>query len=279
LAANVPLEITEPFCMTSHWDSIRRHWQLLGSPLRPPPEAVATYERELGLQSLDAVLLGVTPELAGLGRTLLAVDESPTMIAEIWPGDTADRKAVVGNWFNLPVGDASAGSVIGDGCLSALPSSGARLALFAEIARVLKPGAKAALRAFAGPAVPDDLRAVRALALSGGVATFHELKWRVAMNKAGGDPEHAIPVRAIHDAFNGLFADRDELASMTGWELPVIGTIDAYANSQAVYSFAPASILVEEASRVFDDVRIAPTGTYGLAERCPLVVFGSPKRR
>ena len=265
--------------MTGHWDAIRRHWRLLGSPLCPPPEAVAAYERELGLQSVDVVLLGVTPELAGLGRTMLAVDESPAMIAGIWPGDTASRKAVIGNWLELPLGDDSAGAVIGDGCLSALGSSAARQGLLAEIARVLQPGARAALRAYASPQAPDDPQEVRALALSGGVATFHELKWRIAMSCAGSDPDRAIPVRAILDAFDAMFADRDALAAATGWAMPVIGTIDVYANSQTVYSFAPAATLVEEASRFFDNVRLAPTGTYGLAERCPLLVLESPRRR
>ena len=265
--------------MTGHWDAIRRHWRLLGAPLCPPPEAVAAYERELGLQSVDVVLLGVTPELAGLGRTMLAVDESPAMIAGIWPGDTASRRAVIGNWLELPLAADSAGAVIGDGCLSALGSSVARQALLAEIARVLQPGARAALRTYASPEVPDDPQEVRALALSGGVATFHELKWRIAMSCAGSDPDRAIPVRAILDAFDAMFADRDVLAATTGWDMPVIGTIDVYANSQTVYSFAPAATLVEEASRFFDNVRLAPTGTYGLAERCPLLVLESPRRR
>jgi SAM-dependent methyltransferase len=264
--------------MTNHWDAIRRHWQLLGSPLCPPPEAIAAYERELGLQSLDVVLLGVTPELAGLGRTMLAVDESPAMISGIWPGDTASRKAVLGNWLDLPLASESAGAVIGDGCLSALDSSAARQALFAEIARVLKPGARAALRAYASPEIPDDLQTVRALTVSGMVATFHELKWRIAMSCAGDDPDRSIPVRAILDAFNALFADRHDLASKTGWDMAVIGTIDVYAHSQTVYSFAPAATLVAEAGRFFNSVRIAPTGAYGLAERCPLVVLGSPRR-
>ncbi|TIW72692.1 MAG: methyltransferase type 11, partial [Mesorhizobium sp.] len=35
--------------MTEHWNTIRRHWQLLGSPLRPPPEVVEAYNRELDL--------------------------------------------------------------------------------------------------------------------------------------------------------------------------------------------------------------------------------------
>jgi SAM-dependent methyltransferase len=264
--------------MTSHWDAIRRHWQLLGSPLRPPPEAVETYGRELDLQSADVLLLGVTPELAGLGRTMLAVDESAAMISGIWPGDTASRKAVVGNWLDLPIASESVDAVIGDGCLSALDSSTARLALFGEVARVLRPGGRAGLRLFASPQAPEDLHAVRALTLAGGVASFHELKWRIAMCCTDGDPDRTIKVRAILDAFNALFADREELASSTGWALPVISTIDVYAASQASYSFATAAVLVDEALSRFDRVRLAPTGTYSVAERFPLLVLESPRR-
>lgn len=265
--------------MTNHWDAIRRHWQLLGSPLCPPPEAVATYEHELGLQSLDVVLLGVTPELAGLGRTMLAVDESPTMISGLWPGDTATRKAVAGNWLDMPVAGTSIDAVIGDGCLSALGLSVARRALFAEIARVLRPSGRAGFRLYASPETPDDPQAVRALALSGGVSTFHALKWLVAMTATGVAPDYGIPVQAILERFDELFPDRDELCARTGWDMPVIGTIDVYRNSPAIYSFAPVATLVHEAEAFFGDIRIVATGTYGLAERCPLLVLRSPRHR
>jgi len=264
--------------MTQHWNAIRKHWQLLGPPLRPPAEAVATYERELDLCGAHVVLLGVTPELAGLGATMTAVDESPEMIAGIWPGDTTSRRAVNGDWLDLPVPGASVDVVIGDGCLSALALSVARRALFAAIARVLRPGGRAGARLFAGPQAPDDPHAVRGLALSGGVSTFHELKWRVAMTAAGNAPDYAIPVKTIVERFDALFPDRAELSALTGWELPVIGTIDVYRNSSAIYSFAPADALIGEAHAFFDNVDVVPTGSYGLAERCPLLVLRSPRR-
>ncbi|CDX27471.1 conserved hypothetical protein [Mesorhizobium sp. ORS 3324] len=264
--------------MTGHWNAIRKHWQLLGPPLRPPPEAVETYERELGLARSHVVLLGVTPELAGLGATMMAVDESPDMIAGIWPGDTTSRKAVIGDWLDLPAAGGIVDAVIGDGCLSALGSSAARRALFAAIARVLKPDGRAGLRLYASPETRDDPQDVRALALSGGVSTFHELKWRVAMTATGDAPDHAIAVKTIAERFDALFPDRPELSARTGWALPVIGTIDVYKNSQTIYSFAPAAVLVREAETCFADVRTVSTGTYGLAERCQLLVLRSPRR-
>ncbi|RVC55031.1 methyltransferase type 11, partial [Mesorhizobium sp. M00.F.Ca.ET.038.03.1.1] len=116
--------------MTEHWNAIRRHWQLLGSPLRPPPEVVEAYNRELDLARSHVVMFGVTPELAGLGARMTAVDESADMIAGIWPGDTERRKAVRGDWFDPPMSDASVDALIGDGCLTVIGGADARQALF-----------------------------------------------------------------------------------------------------------------------------------------------------
>lgn len=264
--------------MTEHWNAIRRHWQLLGSPLRPPPEVVEAYNRELDLARSHVVMFGVTPELAGLGAKLTAVDESADMIAGIWPGDTDTRKAVQGDWFDLPFPGASIEALIGDGCLSVIGGADFRRKLFASVARALKTDGRAGIRLYASPETPDDPQDVRTMALSGGVATFHELKWRVAMTAIDGAPDYTIPVTGILEQFDRMFPDREELAARTRWELPVIGTIDVYRNSSVVYSFAPAAVLVEEAEAYFGDVGIAPTGTYGLAERCPLLVLRSPKR-
>ncbi|MBZ9741341.1 class I SAM-dependent methyltransferase [Mesorhizobium sp. CO1-1-4] len=219
----------------------------------------------------------MTPELAGLGATMIAVDESSDMIAGIWPGDTASRRAIIGNWLDLPDSGASVDAVIGDGCLSALGFSAAREALFAAIARVLHFDGRAGLRLFACPETRDHPAAMQALALSGGVSTFHELKWRIAMTATGPAPDHAIPVKTIAERFDALFPDRQELSARTGWEMPVIATIDVYRNSPAIYSFAPTMTLIGEAEAFFDNVCIVPTGSYGLAERCPLLVLRSPR--
>ncbi|SFP32473.1 hypothetical protein SAMN03159463_03995 [Mesorhizobium sp. NFR06] len=97
------------------------------------------------------------------------------------------------------------------------------------------------------------------------------------MIATGDAPDHALPVRAIVERFDALFPDRAELSDRTGWELPVIGTIDVYRNSPATYSFAPVAAVIEEAAMYFGDISITSTGPYGLAERCPLLVLRSPR--
>lgn len=262
--------------MTSHWEKLQRHWSLLGPPLKPPPEAVDAYRDILRPRDAEVVLLGVTPELADLGRTVVALDESEQMIAMVWPGDTASRRAIRGSWFDMPFEDATVGLVAGDGCVSVLDTPATRARFFAEVARVLRPGGRAALRAFASPEAPEPLDAVRVRALGGGVSSFHELKWRVAMARAAGHCGRTIAVRSIREAFEATFPDREELCDATGWDLATVGTIDAYAESPAIYSFPTAQAFAAEARRFFDDVRVLSSGNYPFAEQCPMLVLTGP---
>ncbi|TPL90390.1 class I SAM-dependent methyltransferase [Mesorhizobium sp. B2-3-12] len=263
--------------MTNHWDNYHRHWKLLDAPLRPTAETVGIFDRELDLGNADVLLLGVTPELAVLGRSMLAIDQSATMISGVWAGDNASRRAMAGNWLDLPVERASFDAVIGDGCLSAVDSKAARGVLFSEIARVLKPGRRAAIRVFARPETADHLRGIQALVLAGGVENFHALKWRIAMACTTDDCDNSVDVQAIRATFDRLFPDREVLAARTGWSMASINTIDVYAGSETKYSFATLAMLVDEASAWFGKVRVVPSGSYPLAERCPLLVLASPK--
>jgi SAM-dependent methyltransferase len=224
-------------------------------------------------------MLGVTPELAAIGRKLTAIDQSPEMIAGIWPGDTDTRRAVAGDWLDMPMDRDSVMAIIGDGCLSALGSSHERRRLLGEIARTLRPDGRAVIRTFASPEMPEDLAAVHTRAMAGAAGTFHALKWRIAMACAAAVPDHAMPVATILEVFERLFPDRQALAAATGWPLPVIGTIDVYARSKAVYSFATLAVLTEEAAEHFGGVEIRPTGRYPLAERCPLLVLTRPRKQ
>ena len=120
------------------------------------------------------------------------------------------------------------------------------------------------------------IRHLRTLALSGGVSTFHALKWLVAMTATGVAPDHAIPVQAILERFDESFPTATRCARTGGH---AIGTIDVLHNFAGHLQFAPVATLVHEAEAFFGDIRIVATGTYGLAERCPLLVLRSPRHR
>lgn len=265
--------------MSDHWDRYHRHWNLLGPPLRLTPATVAIYAREAAGPETDILLLGMTPDLRDLGRTLHAIDGSQGMIDGLWPGDTPTRWASLGSWFELPAAGASADAVIGDGSLNSVPGAAERLAVLGEAARVLRPGGRAAFRIFSSPEEREDLAMVREEAFSGRIDGFHAFKWKVAMAIAGPDPDRKLPVPEIRDAIDAMLPDRAALSAATGWPPEVIGTIDAYDGSDAVYSFATLAQAVEEADRFFDEVRVVQSGDYPLAERCPLIVMERARRK
>src|SRR5262249_8099884 len=146
---------------SSLWTLQARRWQHVGTPLRPPASVVQALRervvRRLPAEPgpLRALLFGVTPELAAIAwdrpLELLSVDQSAAMIASVWPGDTPQRRAVRGDWFELPVTPGSIDLALGDGCLSMVdhPDGQARVARSLE--RALRSGGLFAVRLFCRP--------------------------------------------------------------------------------------------------------------------------------
>lgn len=258
----------------SHWARLQRRWARLQPPLRPNDEVVAAVESALGAAARGAVLLlGVTPELADLGARLVACDNDATMIAANWPGDDERRQALRADWLHLPLADRTVDGVIGDGSLSTLDYPRQYTALFDGLARVLVPGGRVVLRLYRRPDEAESVAAVCAAAAAHAIENFHAFKWRLAMAlvAAAGSPN--IAVAAIHAAFSRAFPARGRLASLSGWARADIDTIDAYAESPVSYSFPNATELLATIPASFDRVAFVPSGTYALAERCPLLVL------
>jgi SAM-dependent methyltransferase len=179
----------------------------------------------------------------------------------------------VGSWLELPLDDASVDAVIGDGSLNSLGTEADRLDLMREAARVLRPGGRAAIRLFAAPELREGLEEIAADAGAGRSGSFHAFKLRLAMALAGPDPDCAVPVSDIRSAVEKLHPDREALAGTSGWKLEEIATIDSYRNSDVTYSFATAARLAGEAGKFFAEVGLAPSGSYHMADRCPVLVM------
>lgn len=252
-----------------HWPLHARNWARVGPPLRPCAEDVALVAAQVRGR-VDALILGVTPELAAMplvpGSTITCVDRDPAMI-EALVTPRADQRALVGSWLALPLPAASIDLVIGDGALTLLAYPTDYRALAAELARVLRPGGRAVLRLFAMAAreTLDDVRAALPA-----IGSFDALKWRIAM--AVQSPARTVAVTAIRAAFDQIVPDRAALAAATGWRRDVIDHIDIYRDSPAHYTFPTA----DEASAALapslvEISRAHPA--YELGERCPTVVW------
>jgi SAM-dependent methyltransferase len=259
--------------MSSLWNESHRRWSRLGPPLRPHKDAVAAVRRAIAGQAARVLLLGVTPELADLGVETIAVDRNPGMIANIWPGDTARRRAQLGDWLSLDLPDEHFTAAIGDGTLNNLLHPDGHSALYASVARVLRPGGIFASRVALTPDDPETMETVVSNAWARRIEVFNAFKWRVAMAIAAANADPNVPVMAILDSVNRHVPDRDALAAATGWERADIDTIDAYENSPEIFSFPTMAQIRAVIPRAFQDVRVLPSGAYPLAERCPLLVM------
>ena len=251
--------------------TFHRRWARLRPPLRPTADVVRALGKAIGGHDARVLLLGVTPELADLGGETVALDISEGMIADVWPGDTAARRAVLGDWRAMPDLGAPFSAVIGDGSLSSIDDRDYP-ALFSEFERVLAPGARLAIRLYEAPEIGESLEAVGRAALAGEISGFHACKWRLAMAMAAERGHASVVLGEIHRAFERVFPDRAALSDATGWGQDVIAEIDDYAASQTCYSFPTRRRVLASLPPSLVNPRFVTAGTYELAQRCPILV-------
>ena len=253
------------------WRAFHAVYDRLASPLTPAAADVEIVRSALGGRDDRVLLLGVTPALANLGRSLVAVDNSPQMVAAVWPGDRDGRVAMLADWTALPFEDGAFDAVIGDGALNSAPHQ--MRDVIREAARVLRPGGCAIFRAFCAPEEPESLGAISGDATNPRFDNFHALKWRIAMALASDHADAIVPVRAIRSALDAAFPDRDALAAATGWPRADIDTIDAYEHAGHSLAFPTLGHLLALGGGGFAAVEVRQCASYPLAERCPTIVW------
>ena len=265
----------------SHWNKHAQQWRYVKAPLRPCAEDIALIERALAENfptetTLDALMLGVTPELAANSwmpaLNLVAVDNTLAMIQSVWPENDAHRTVLCGNWLQLPLHDACMNLAMIDGGLPAISFPDAHQKLAMELRRVLKPGGLFVARIFARPDNTESVDDVLTAAHDRQIGNFHIFKWRLAMALQDGNANRGVRVDDVWRSVDKHFGHPARLAELTGWPINEISTIDAYRGSQASYHFPSIGEMVdalEDAFQCVDEKR----GTYELAERCPILVF------
>jgi SAM-dependent methyltransferase len=258
---------------TRLWRNFPGVFGKLRPPLRPSPGDVANIERGMAGGGGRVLLLGVTPELSTLGNELIAIDNSPRMIEIVWPGDDHRRRAMVGDWTQLPFDDGAFDAVIGDGSINSAPEVMEQV--IREARRVLRPGGRAVFRMFCSPEKPESLDAIREDVELGRSGNLHALKWRIAMSLAAATPNRIVAVQTILQRFDELFPDRTELAARTGWSLEEIATLDAYSGADHSMGFPTVSEIRDLAAPHLTHVSVMAGSGYPLAERCPTLVWST----
>lgn len=217
------------------------------------------------------LLLGVTPELAGIAGDLVAIDRNLNMVENVWPGNAAGRHAVVGEWTNANFRESSFAVGMGDGSLNSVRFPDEALRVCAQLRRLLQPGGTFVCRLYMS-APTDRIADVAAAALAGRFRNFHAFKMHLAMAIAVETGEPNVRVKILLDTITALFPDRAELVTVTGWDRAHVDTIDFYQNSNAATSYPTLDQWRTTLAGLFSSLRFKPSGRYELAERCPLLV-------
>jgi hypothetical protein len=169
--------------------------------------------------------------------------------------------------MDLPRGHFTA--VTGDGSFSTLVWPNDYRLTLDRVADALVPGGRLVVRCYIAPDEPESLAQIADDVLARRAASFYSARWRIAMALAAGGN---VAVPAIRQAFDLAFPDRSALSLATGWDRETIDEIDAYLDSDLVYSFLTRTQIVETLTDRFTDSRFVSSGNYPMAEHYPLLV-------
>ncbi len=265
----------------SVWSAFARQWRVIDVPLRPAQDDVAVYQKVVDAwqgghpdRGVRGLLLGVTAEIATMrwpgGASLLAVDHSYPMVANVWP-KPAHGMAVCADWRTMPLPARSMDVALGDGCLTLLSIPEGREAFARNVRRVLADDGVFALRCFCRPEQPETPRQVLDDLESRRVRGFHAFKWRFVM-AVHGRAANGVRLADVWDCWKAEVRDAAALAARCGWPLESVRSLEIYRGSETRYLFST----VEESQRSLApwfSLESQHVGRYELAERCPILVF------
>lgn len=201
------------------WEELAARWSNYQPPLIPSERDVATYRAALDGRDGHVLLLGVTPQLAGLGAQLTALDASAAMIAQVWPGDAPGRQALLGNWLHDLPADRHFTATITDGGAIYLRWPDEYVLLFDRLKAVCTPGFRLVMRGHYSENVQQEACFDRLAAdiASGAASDPEAIKHRVghALVARSGDPNFRIStmVEIALDMLRDRPALRDRMIS------------------------------------------------------------------
>lgn len=224
-----------------------------------------------------AWLLGITPELAASRPLqeidLFAVERVRAMIDSAWPGNTARRWAICGDWLRAPFADEYFDLAIGDGCLMVVGFPDQLFGLLESVYRCLRSDGVMLLRLFCRPDAAEDPEAVIAALRAGSFGSFHAFKWRLAMAVQGSADADDVAVDAVWRVWNAAGIDPAALAREYGWSPAEIGTMEFYRGSPARYNFMRFDATIRHLQQAGFDLVAKRIGQYELAECCPHILL------
>lgn len=222
----------------SHWATVAGHWDAIGPPLRPSPEDVETIVAlvaERPPTRRRVLVLGATRELGAVAwpeaTALVAIDRSPSMLHTLWSGPPGT--SALGEWRALPLASASIDVAVCDGGWHLLDRPAGQEQLAAELARVVAPGGRLAVRLFEPSPEAPTLDEVLDLLEASEVVDANHLK--VLLWMAVRDADRRVAVARAWDALVAAHPDLDELADRHGWPRATVRAFEPYRGSPDRY--------------------------------------------
>ena len=236
-------------------------------------EILAAFQQQIADVDQRALLLGATGWLADVAPDVTAIDRFEPLIRGRWPGNTANRRDLAGEWLRLPFASGSFTCCVGDGSINTLQYPAAIVSLFDSIARVLKPSGRFACRVYTAPDIGLSVSEVTRAVWTRPPREFLYFKFQLAMALVAERADPNVRVQSIRDLFEANFPDRDRLSQATGWTRDEIDKIDLYDLSPEIYSFPTERQVLSIVPASFTNARFEASGAYDFAERCPVLVL------
>lgn len=265
------------------WSRLSTQWRLIDAPLRPSGDDLRAYEATVQAWQLAhperpvrGLLLGVTAEIATMrwpaASTLVAVDHSQAMVANVWP-KPAHGTALCADWRSMPLAPGSCDVALGDGCLALLDFPHGYGEFADSLRRVLADDGRLALRCFCRPVRPESPSQVFADLRAGRIRGFHAFKWRLAM-AVQTRLDLGVRLGDIWDCWSEEVAEPDTIAAQLGWPAELVRSMDLYRGADTRYRFPTVDEATQGLASHFT-LESQHVGGYELAERCPILVFRS----
>jgi SAM-dependent methyltransferase len=250
----------------THWAERSQHWGKIGPPLQPNQEVIDAFQQLIAADS-NILMLGVTPQIANAYNNVTAVDYSPEMIQNVWPGNTNTKHAHHDNWLTVDIADEQFDGVIGDGSINMVEYPHDIKFMFERAYRWLKPGGVFAMRFFTRPDTPVTREQLIAEGLNPtmGFSAYRRLLPIYIAEQQG----PCIRSSLMLDLFNELFPDR----SVLKWAPEHIVSIDSYKDTVSTGWYPTRAELLEFVHADAKNVHFVDAGTYEIAETCPILTF------
>jgi len=247
---------------TTHWADRSRNWGRNGPPLQPNQEIIDCFASLVPLSD-NILLMGVTPQIAEAYSHVTAVDREPTMIENVWPGNTETKRAINDNWLTVDLPENYYDGIIGDGSINMLDLKDVEFMLN-KAKKLLRPDGVFACRMFTRPDEPITMERLHAEARNPTV-NFSAYRRLIPMYIAAQNGP-VVPVKLIVNLFDQMFPDRTILK----WTAEQMSKMDAYRNSESTTWFPTRDEILALAP---NGSRYIESGIYDIADTCPILTF------